>query len=91
MGIPIVKTTISAGWEGYLFAVVFCSSLICDIFATSPMVLSVNLGVGLLIAVAGIIFSRSSQDRPMRLMSLAGSFIPAVAALVALLLATGRS
>jgi hypothetical protein len=89
MVIPIVKTKVPGNWEEILLAILFCSSLICDVATSSPMVLSVNLGVGLLIALAGIFFARTNLDRRLRLMSLAGLFIPAIAALVALLLVTG--
>ena len=90
IGISTVRATIPGNWEEYLFVVLFCGSLMCDIATSRPLILSGNLGVSLLLGFAGILFSRAVQDRKMRLMSLAGSFIPAIAAFVALLVAKGR-
>lgn len=94
-GIPIIQTMITPNWEGLLFGILFCGSILCDmfaiydIFAISRIVLFVNLGVALLIGIYGFIISDAVEGAQMRLKSRLGSLIPLVGVGFALLFQFG--
>jgi hypothetical protein len=81
-GIPVVQTTVPPGWEGYLFALLYCGSLLCDIFllggnfAAGRIVLIANLGVAFLLGIYGFKFSTTIENPALRLKVRIGSQIP---------------
>jgi hypothetical protein len=95
-GLPIVQTLIPSNWESFVFPVLFCGSLLCDMFAFSDtfaisrFVLILNLGVALLIGISGYFFAISVENQRMRLKVRLGSLIPLVGAALALLFQTGH-
>lgn len=89
-GIPIVRTMIPPNWEEFLFVLLFCGSVACDLFATSRLVLFVNLGVALLLGVLGFLVTATTENSRLRFKARLGSLIPLVAACLTLLLRFAR-
>lgn len=89
-GIPTARTAISPAWQGQMFLVLFCGSLMCDVFATSRNTLLANLGVAFLIGIYGLVVFRSVMESALRLKARLGSLIPLVGAGLALLFQVGR-
>jgi hypothetical protein len=86
----IVRTKFLPNWEEFLFALLFCGTLICDLITRNRSILLVNLAVALVVGTFGIILANSFRDdRKMAIRAAFGSVFPAVMTLVAILFPFG--
>lgn len=84
LGIPVVRTKVPPNTEEFLGVLVFCASILCDLFAHSPAIKMGNLVVSAAIAVAGLIVVRQGwENDPQRLKAQIGCFLPFGFALIA--------
>lgn len=85
-GTPVVESKILPNWEEFLFVILFCASLICDLATHNRSILLVNLAVAVLTGAFGTISARNYRDNPkLRLRVILGGMIPAAMALLAVL------
>jgi len=84
LGIPVVRTKVPPNTEEFLGVLVFCASILCDLFAHSPGIKMGNLVVSAAIAVGGlIVIRRGWENDPRRLKAQIGCFLPLLGAAVA--------
>lgn len=77
LGIPIVPAAIPPNWEEFAGMLVFTATMLCAIFAHSARVLTANLLVSLLVAVAGfLIISANPDNLPKMRWARFGIFLP---------------
>jgi hypothetical protein len=89
-GAQFVRRNFLRNWEEYLFVLLFCGTMICDLVTRNRTILFLNLAVALLVGTFGIIFADSFWDnRAMSLRMRLGSMIPAIATLLAILFPIG--
>jgi hypothetical protein len=78
MGIPIVRAAVPPNWEEPAGVVVCGATILCAIFTRSTGVLAVNLGISLLVAVAGfLVVSANPDNLPKMRWARFGIFLPA--------------
>jgi hypothetical protein len=89
MGIPLVAKTIPPNWEEFIFVLFFCGTLLFSGFSHDVRILTGNLIIALLMAIVGTYIVRANPDnRSHHWKLIAGMFIPAVVAALALLWAS---
>ena len=77
LGVPIVQASSAPNWEELAGVVAFTATMLCAIFAQSVPMLAVNLGVAILIAVAGFkIVSANPDNLPKMRWARLGIFLP---------------
>ena len=77
MGIAVVEAGIAPNCEEFAGVVVFAGTMICAIFAHSPLVLGVNLLISLVVAVGGfVIVGANPENAPKMRWARLGIFLP---------------
>jgi hypothetical protein len=83
-GIPVNESRIPPNLEEFLFVIAFCSSLICDLYARSALMLKGNLIASAVLAVVGVVtIQRGWANYPRKWMAIAGCFLPLILAALA--------
>ncbi len=62
MGIAIVPATIPPNWEEVIGGILFVGTVCCAIYAQSVGLLAVNLGISVLVGVAGFVVLSANPD-----------------------------
>ena len=77
LGVPIIQASSAPNWEEIAGVLIFTATMICAIFAHSIAMLAVNLGVAILVAVAGFkIVSANPENLPKMRWARLGIFLP---------------
>jgi hypothetical protein len=83
-GIPIVET--SRPWDWSIpFVILGCASLLCTLLIQNQTILTINFAVALALGIAGIFYAKRIGDRRLKLLTAAGSFMPALFAAISLI------
>lgn len=77
MGIPLVQAEVAPNWEEFVGALVFVATMVCAIFTHSRAVLTANLAVSVMVAVAGfVVVSANPENLPKMRWARLGVFLP---------------
>ena len=77
LGVPLMQAASAPNWEELAGVLIFTATMICAIFAHSIAMLAVNLGVAILVAVAGFkIVSANPENLPKMRWARLGIFLP---------------
>jgi len=77
LGVPLMQAASAPNWEELAGVLIFTATMICAIFAHSIAMLAVNLGVAILIAIAGFkVVSANPDNLPKMRWARLGIFLP---------------
>jgi len=77
MGIPVVQAEVAPNWEEVVGALVLVATMVCAIFTHNRVVLEVDLGVSVMVAMAGfLVVSANPDNLPKMRWARLGVFLP---------------